>query len=137
MIPQSADSPVLFFDGVCNLCNHAIQFIIRHDRVGKVKFAPLQSHAGEAATQAVQQQLGYVPDSLILRVGGKYYTESAAALKVAGYLDGGWQLLKVLMIIPGFLRNPVYRFVAANRYRWLGRKQECMIPTPALKSRFL
>ena len=137
MIPHSADSPVLFFDGVCNLCNSAIQFVIRHDRMSKIKFAPLQSAEGEIARLTVQQHLGYVPDSLILRVGSRYYTESAAALKVAGYLDGGWRLLQSLMIFPRLLRDPVYRFIAANRYRWFGKQQVCMMPTPELRSRFL
>lgn len=136
MIPP-ADGPVLFFDGVCNLCNNAIQFVIRHDKTGKVRFAPLQSPAGKKAREAVVMRCGKVPDSLILLEQGEYYTESAAALRAARYLDGGWKLLKGLLVIPRFIRNPVYRFIARNRYKWFGKKDECMLPTPELQARFL
>jgi predicted DCC family thiol-disulfide oxidoreductase YuxK len=137
MTPPDNKRPVLFFDGVCNLCNHAVQFIIRHDKQGKVKFATLQSAAGERAKQAVSQKLGHVPDSLILFDKGNYYAQSAAALKVTAYLDGGWPILKVLMVIPSFIRNPVYRFIAARRYKWFGKQDSCMMPTPDLQRRFI
>lgn len=135
--PVSGNQPVLFFDGDCNLCNGAVQFIIRRDPEGKVKFATLQSPQGEVAQKAIIAQLGYVPDSLIFWEKGRYYTRSAAALKVAGYLKGGWPVLKVFLAIPGFLRNGIYNFIAANRYRWFGRQDTCMLPTPELQRRFL
>jgi len=137
MTPPEDNGPVLFFDGVCNLCNHAVQFIIRHDHSGKVRFAPLQSAAGERARKAVEQKLGYLPDSLILYDQGKYDTQSAAALNVTRYLDGGWPMLRALMAIPSFIRNPVYRFIAAKRYQWFGKQDSCMMPTPDLQRRFL
>lgn len=133
MSPQ----PILFFDGVCNLCNAAVQFVIRHDREGKVRFASLQSAAGAAARAAVLSQIGRVPDSLILFENGQYYTESDAALCLAAHLDGGWKALRHLRLFPRFLRNAVYRLVAANRYRVFGKKDACMIPTPELRGRFL
>lgn len=129
--------PVLFFDGVCNLCNSAVQFVIRHDRRGAVRFASLQSAAGRAAVAAVRQRYGRVPDSLIFLDEGQYFIESDAALRVAPYLDGGWGSLRWLRIFPRFLRDFVYRIVSRNRYRWFGKKDACMLPTPALKSRFL
>ena len=131
------NKPVLFFDGVCNLCNKAVQFVIKHDKRGLVHFATLQSGVGLEAKKAVVADYGKLPDSLIFLDNGKYYTESAAALRMAGYLDGGYKLLKALLLIPGFVRNPVYRFVARNRYKWFGKQDECMLPTPELKSRFL
>lgn len=129
--------PILFFDGVCNLCNAAVQFVIRHDAGGKIRFAALQSPAGEAARRAIQQQLGRIPDSLIFLVDGHYFTESDAALRVARHLDGGWRHLWQLRIFPRFLRNAVYRMVARMRYRLFGRKPSCMIPTPELRQRFM
>lgn len=136
MIP-SAEQPVLFFDGTCNLCNSSVQFVIRHDKAGKVKFATLQSSAGAASRQAVLSTYGHIPDSIILYDEGRYYIQSTAALRLAGHLDGGWRLLRVFLLIPAFLREPVYKFIARNRYRWFGKQDTCMLPTPALKARFL
>ena len=132
-----SEKPVLFFDGVCNLCNHAVQFVIRHDRQGKVRFATLQSEIGEEAKKTIIATYGHVPDSLIFFDRGKYYTLSSAALRMAGYLDGGWRVLKVLLIVPPFIRNAVYKLIAAKRYKWFGKLTECMMPTPELRSRFL
>jgi predicted DCC family thiol-disulfide oxidoreductase YuxK len=134
---HSTDSPILFFDGVCNLCNKSVQFVIRHDQAGNVKFATLQSAAGEAARDAVLKAYGRVPDSIILYDNGRYYVQSTAALRLAGYLDGGWRFLKTFLFIPAFIREPLYKLIARNRYRWFGKQDECMLPTPALKARFL
>ncbi len=128
--------PLLFFDGECNLCNAAVQFIIRHDKRGRVSFAPLQSEKGKAALAAVLSKYGTVPDSLILQEGTTYLSGSDAALRAASYLDGGWKAFAWLRIFPAFLRNAVYRLVARNRYRWFGRREACMIPTPELRRRF-
>lgn len=129
--------PVLFFDGVCNLCNGAVQFIIRHDREAKIHFASLQSALGKEARKAVLASKGKVPDSLIFLDEGIYYTESEAALRVAAYLDGGWKTLRHLRVFPKFLRDAVYALVAKSRYRLFGKRRACMLPTPELKSRFL
>ena len=131
------NGPVLFFDGVCNLCNGAVQFVIRHDKRGNVRFASLQSSAGAEAAADVRWQFGRVPDSIILFDEGQYFTESDAALRVARHLDGAWAGLRWLKIFPRGLRDFVYRLMARNRYRWFGKKDACMIPTPELKSRFL
>jgi predicted DCC family thiol-disulfide oxidoreductase YuxK len=129
--------PILFFDGVCNLCNGAVQFVIRRDRRGLIRFASLQSEAGQAAAAAVLERYGQVPDALIFLDGSEYFIESDAALRVARYLDGGWNTLAWLRIFPRFLRDAVYRMVARYRYRWFGRQDACMLPTPALKARFV
>jgi predicted DCC family thiol-disulfide oxidoreductase YuxK len=129
--------PILFFDGVCNLCNGAVQFVIRHDRRGLIRFASLQSQAGRTAAAAVQQRYGRAPDSLIFLDGTDYYVESDAALRVARHLDGGWKSLSWLRVFPRFVRDAVYRTVARYRYRWFGRQDACMLPTPALKARFV
>ena len=129
--------PVLFFDGVCNLCNGAVQFFIRHDKAGNIRFASLQSPAGQAAIAAVSGQSGQEPDSLIFLEGGRYYTHSEAALRAVSLLDRPWRQLRRLRIFPLALRNGVYRFIARNRYRLWGKKDTCMIPSPALRERFL
>lgn len=129
--------PVLFFDGVCNLCNASVQFVIRHDRQAVIRFASLQSAAGQKAMEAVSAQMGHVPDSLIFLDNGRYYTESDAALRVAGHLDGGWRTFRFLRIFPAMIRNWAYRLVSRNRYRWFGKQDACMMPSPELKARFL
>jgi predicted DCC family thiol-disulfide oxidoreductase YuxK len=131
------EGPILFFDGVCNLCNNAVQFIIRHDKEGKIRFASLQSEAGKSAKAAVLAKKASVPDSLIFLENDIFYTESDAALHVAKYLDGGWQTLRYLNIFPRFLRDAVYRLIARYRYKLFGVRDTCMIPTQALRQRFL
>ncbi|MBO0931764.1 thiol-disulfide oxidoreductase DCC family protein [Fibrella aquatilis] len=129
-------NPVLLFDGVCNLCNGVVQFVIRHDPAGRFRFAALQSEAG----QALLQQCGLSTtqfDSFVYVKDGQFYTESTAALRVARDMGGAWALLWALMIFPRFIRDAIYRLVARNRYRVFGKQDACMIPTPELKSRFL
>ncbi len=132
----SSQRPVIYFDGVCNLCNGAIQFIIKRDKKKQFQFASLQ---GKAGTELLQKHNLPLDDfnSFILTEGDKIYTKSTAALRVARKLSGGWKLLYGFMIVPRFIRNGVYNVIAKNRYKWFGRKDECMIPTPELKERFL
>lgn len=129
--------PVLYFDGVCNLCNAAVQFVIRHDRSGKIRFASLQSDAGAAAIRKVEARYGRRPDSLLFEIGDQIWIESDAALQVARHLDGGWKSVSWLRVFPRTIRDAVYRLVARSRYRLFGKKEACMIPAPGLKSRFL
>lgn len=125
--------PVLFFDGVCNLCNGAVQWILKRDKQERFLFAPLQSELGEK----LQQKAGRKLDSLILQHGGKVFVKSSAALEVARLLGLPWALLSVVRIVPRPLRDAVYDWIARNRYRWFGKKDACMLPTPALRARFL
>lgn len=127
---------VVLFDGMCNLCNRSVQFIIKKDKKKKFLFASLQGKTG----QEVLQKFGLPANELnsfILLEGEKIYTRSAAALRIAKQLGDGWKLLYGLMIIPAFIRNAVYNWIARNRYKWFGKRNECMIPTPELKERFL
>ncbi|WP_343746730.1 thiol-disulfide oxidoreductase DCC family protein [Chitinophaga sp.] len=127
---------IILFDGVCNLCNGSINFVIRHDRRGHFRFAPLQSDA--AATLATTHQIDISQmASFILVQNGKAYTKSTAALRVARQLPFPWKLLYAGIIFPRFIRDGVYNIVARNRYRWFGRKDSCMVPTPEIKERFL
>jgi predicted DCC family thiol-disulfide oxidoreductase YuxK len=137
VIATSTDRPILFFDGYCNLCTRSVQFVIRHDRQQQFLFASLQSKAGKEALAELMRQNDKVPDSLVLYYKGRYYTQSDAALRMAKLLKGMWPALSVLLIIPRFIRNSVYHLIARNRYKWFGKREECMIPTPELKARFL
>lgn len=128
--------PIIFFDGVCNLCNASVQFVIRHDRNAVFVFAPLQ---GKTAKNILPPEKISASDlqSFILHLDGKIFTQSTAALKVARRLDGWPRMLYGFIIVPAFIRNAVYRMIAKNRYRWFGKKDACMLPTPSIKARFL
>lgn len=132
------ESPyILLFDGVCNLCNGAIQFIIRRDRHGKFRFASLQSEAGKALAEERGIDLEQTDSMILIEPGVAYYTRSDAALKIGKSFGGGWALLGIFEWIPRPIRDGIYNLVAKNRYKWFGKREECMIPTPELKSRFL
>lgn len=135
-LPDS-EQPVLLFDGVCNLCNGFVQMIIKRDKKGVFRFASLQSGTGQEVLAYIKEQTGTVPDSLVLIYKGKYYIKSDAAIKTAQILGGSWKLLTAGFIFPKGFRNSVYDLVARNRYKWFGKEDECMIPTPELKARFL
>ncbi|RYY68976.1 MAG: thiol-disulfide oxidoreductase DCC family protein [Chitinophagaceae bacterium] len=131
-----AESPLILFDGVCNLCNGAVQFVIRHDKKGQFKFASLQSESGQHLLQKHQlPQENFT--SFVLIENGKTYIRSTAALRVARSLTGAVKLLYGFIIVPPFIRDAVYNFIAKHRYRWFGKKDSCMLPTPELQSRFL
>lgn len=127
----------VFFDGVCNLCNGAVQFIIRHDKKSMYRFASLQSDFAKDILNKYQINITEPPQSILLLRNGKIYSESSAALRIAQKLGGSWKLLSVFLIIPEFIANGMYRFVARNRYKWFGKRDSCMIPTPELRDRFL
>ncbi len=128
--------PILLFDGVCNLCNGAVQFILKRDPKGNLLMASLQSEVG----QGYLKKFGLDSenfDTFILIEDDKYYTRSTAALRVAKRLKGLWPLMYMFIIIPAFIRNAVYSFVAKRRYKWFGKREVCMFPTPEMKKRFL
>lgn len=127
--------PIIFFDGVCNLCNSSVQFVIKRDKEGTFRFASLQSGAGQEALQQFHLSQNDF-NSFLLYEQGKLYTRSTAALRVLSQLKG-WKWAGAFKYVPPFIRNAVYNLIARNRYKWFGKKDECMIPTPELKSRFL
>jgi predicted DCC family thiol-disulfide oxidoreductase YuxK len=138
-IPDSGPDTILF-DGVCNLCNGFVQFVIRHDPKGHFRFAALQSQAAQemlARHGVVTAHLPTEPESVLLLSGGRLYSHSTAVLRIAHALGGGWRLAGLGWVLPRAWRDALYRFVARNRYRWFGREESCMLPTPALKARFL
>jgi predicted DCC family thiol-disulfide oxidoreductase YuxK len=130
------DQPIVLFDGVCNLCNGAVQFIIRHDKKNIFMFASLQSEVGRKILEQYNFPLDEL-NSFILIENNKAYTRSTGALRVAKKLNGLWPLLYGFIIIPKLLRDGIYNWVGRNRYKWFGKKDACMIPTPELKTKFL
>jgi predicted DCC family thiol-disulfide oxidoreductase YuxK len=133
---EDINSPVLLFDGVCNLCNTSVQWVLQRDRCGIFKFAALQSDTG----QALLRRFGLPAenfDTVVLIDGGRIFTHSDAPLEVVRRLGGLWSLFYVLRFVPRFVRDTVYNFVANNRYRWFGRQSECMLPRPEWKGRFV
>lgn len=130
--------PIVLFDGVCNLCNGTVQFIIDRDPSGAFRFAALQSDAGKTALAARGRAAPEgEPDSVLLLDGDRVYERSDAALRIARRLSGAWRLFFVFIVVPRFLRDLVYRFIAKHRYRWFGKTEECRVPTPELRARFL
>ncbi|MFZ1530319.1 MAG: thiol-disulfide oxidoreductase DCC family protein [Ferruginibacter sp.] len=127
---------IILFDGICNLCNGSVQYVIKHDPHGIFKFAALQSEAGQKILQQYNLP-GERFNSFILIENGRVFTRSTAALRVVKRLKGFSKLLYAFIIIPAFIRNFVYDFIAKNRYRWFGKKESCMIPTAWLMERFL
>ncbi len=126
---------IVLFDGVCNLCNHSVQFIIKRDVSRKFKFASLQGETGNR----IITKYGLAPDlnSFVLIENDKVYMKSTAALRVCRELKGAWKLFAILMIIPTNSRDYIYDIIAKNRYTWFGKKNSCMLPSPELKKRFL
>ncbi|MBX2828376.1 MAG: thiol-disulfide oxidoreductase DCC family protein [Flavobacteriaceae bacterium] len=130
------DQRIILFDGVCNLCNSSVTFVIKRDKKNRFKFAALQSDIGQELISHHGIDTDKV-DSIIFIENGKAYTKSTAALRVSKYLGGAYPLMMAFMIVPPFIRNWVYDWVARNRYKWYGKKESCMIPTPELRSKFL
>jgi predicted DCC family thiol-disulfide oxidoreductase YuxK len=128
--------PVILFDGVCNFCNSAVNFVLKRNTSKHIRFAAMQSDAGQRLLQHYHLPLTTM-ESFVFIENGTAYQRSTAALKVCRYLRGLWPLCYGLIIVPPFIRDAFYNFIAHNRYKWFGRKDECMIPTPELKQRFL
>ena len=133
---EEATHKIILFDGVCNLCNSSVNFIIKRDAKDHFKFGALQSEEGKELVEKYTIDTSQT-DSIILIDNGKAFVKSSAALRIARYLSGGWPLLYAFIILPTFLRNWVYDYIAKNRYKWYGKKESCMIPTPELKEKFL
>ncbi len=131
------DKKIILFDGVCNLCNASVQFILKRDKMDRFRFVALQSVLG----QKIINHIGIdtkKADSLILYEPGKaYYSKASAVLKITKELGGFYNLMSVLTVLPKAIQNYIYDYIAKNRYRWYGKKDTCMFPTPELESKFL
>jgi predicted DCC family thiol-disulfide oxidoreductase YuxK len=133
---DTGDGPVLLFDGVCNLCNGAVQFVIRHDPAERFRFAPLQSDAARRLCADCDAEATDL-DTVVLVEGGECYVRSDAALRTARHLTFPYALLWAFRVVPRPVRDAVYDLVAEYRYDVFGRREECMVPSPALEERFL
>lgn len=140
MAPDQAslalENPVLLFDGVCNLCNASVQWILKRDQKAQFRFAALQSATGQQILQKHGLNKEHF-DTVILSVGDQIFLRSDAPLEIVRRLGGFWKLFYLFKILPRPLRDALYNFVARNRYRWFGRQAECMLPRPEWKGRFL
>jgi len=135
---SSQKNKIILFDGVCNLCNNAVQFVIKHDKEDIFRFAALQSTIGRKLTHDRGIDPSQMDSIVLIEPGVAYYTKSTAALKIARSLGGvQGSLAGVLEWVPEGLRDRIYNHIANNRYRWYGRKDTCMIPTPELRAKFL
>jgi len=135
-VTDSAARPLILFDGMCNLCAGSVRFVIARDPKARFTFASLQSEYAKDLLGRLAPG-AELPDSIVLIEGGVVRTQSTAALRVARRLRLPWPLLYGFIVVPAFLRNAVYRWIARNRYRWFGKQQTCMVPSQELRSRFL
>ena len=127
---------VLLYDGLCCLCNRTVYFLVQIDHQAVLHFAALQSNTAKSLLEQVDYSRP-LPDGVVLIHNGKIYTESDAALKSLQLIGGIWKLVAILRFIPHFIRNPIYRIVARNRYKWFGKYDSCPLPKPEWKHRFL
>jgi len=130
------DHPVLLFDGVCNLCNGFVQFVIKRDAKGVFRFTALQSDVGQDLQKAFQLDQNQL-DTVILIYQNKVYSHSDVALQIAKTLGGLWSIFTIFSIIPKSSRDAIYNWIAQNRYRWFGKQESCMLPRAEWKNRFL
>lgn len=128
---------VILFDGVCNLCNRSVQFVIKRDRNDLFRFAALQSEAGEKLVKERGIDTSKVDSIILIEPGIAYYVKSEAALRIARSLSGIWPVFGVFLWLPGAFRDFFYDLVAKNRYKMFGKQDACMVPTPELKNKFL
>ncbi|WP_370479661.1 thiol-disulfide oxidoreductase DCC family protein [Tamlana flava] len=134
-IPQNKQ--LILFDGVCNLCNSSVQYIIKHDKKNQFMFTALQSETGKGIIDKFNIDTSKIDSILLYNPQKGIDYKSTAALKIGSKLGFPRNLIGVFFIVPTFIRNWVYDFIAKNRYKWYGKKDACMIPTPELKSKFL
>ena len=137
MIDIPKNKALILFDGICNLCNASVQYVIEHDKKNKFVFASLQSNLGQEVLRTYNINPNETDSIILYRKGKGVVTKSTAALIIAKYLGLPSNLLSIFLIIPAFIRNTVYSFIAKNRYKWYGKQDNCWIPTPELKAKFI
>lgn len=131
------DKKIVLFDGVCNLCDNTVQRIIKNDKKDIFRFVALQSELGREIVKHLGVDTSKTDSILLYEPGYAYYHKSEAAIKIAKELGGAYSLLSVFSALPKNISDSVYDYVARNRYKWYGKKQECIIPTPEMKAKFL
>lgn len=138
-IDMPEDQAIVLFDGVCNFCNGVVRFVHARDPRGRLRFAALQSDAARRACAAAGHELPETldPETIVVIAAGRVHERSDAALEIARRLRFPWPVLGAFRVLPRALRDALYRVIARNRYRWFGRSDACMIPTPELRARFI
>ena len=134
---MNSNKKIILFDGVCNLCNSAIQFVINKDQREEYIFAPLQSNAAKKLLKERGIDTQNIDSIILIEPNVVYYMKSDAALEIVKNLNTFWRCIHIFKVLPKGFRDFVYDYIAKNRYTWYGKKQQCMVPTPELKARFL
>lgn len=137
MLDLPKNKKIILFDGVCNLCNSAVQYVIEHDKKDVFRFVALQSELGHEILSHIGIDQKNIDSIVLYEPGVAYYYKSTAAIEIAKQFGGLFNLGSVFRIIPAGLRDSVYDYVAKNRYKWYGKMESCIIPTPELKAKFL
>lgn len=128
--------PIVLYDGTCSFCSRCVQFLLPRDRRGVLRFASLQSRFSRELLARLGVQ-GQLPDSVVLVQDGRVHVRLAATLRMCGHLRFPWPLFRVFLLVPRFLADPVYDWVARNRHRWFARQDRCLLPRPEWRDRFL
>lgn len=136
MSNKTQDTAILLFDGVCNLCSSSVNFIIEHDKKDRFKFASIQSEIGKELLKKYAIDTS-ITDSVVLIEHNSCYTRSTAALIISKHLNGLYPMLYIFIIVPPFIRNGIYDYIAKNRYTWFGKRETCMIPSAEIRSKFI
>lgn len=131
------DKKIILFDGICNLCDNAVQFIIKHDKKDIFRFVSLQSELGKNILKYIGVNNSQI-DSIVLYLPGiAYFIKADAAFKILKELNSNYRFLLLLSFLPSFIKNSIYDYIATNRYKWYGKKESCLIPSRELESKFL
>ncbi len=136
MVEIPLNKKIILFDGVCNLCESSVQFIIKHDKKDVFRFVSLQSNLGQQILEHLGIESSSIDSIVLYEPGIAYYYKAEAALLIAKELKG-WYFILSYFLIFGKSLNFIYDYIAKNRYKWFGKKESCMIPTEALKAKFL
>jgi len=131
----NSEHNIILFDGICNLCNSVVQFIIKHDKKNKFVFASLQSDVAKQLLSEINLKPSL--ETIIMLRGKTYFDKSDAVFEIIKHLSGVWKLMYVFRIVPRFIRNAIYRWIANNRYKLFGKRKSCYLPTPELRAKFL
>lgn len=137
MIDLPKDKKIILFDGVCNLCESSVQFVIKHDKKDIFRFVAIQSDLGQEIIKDIGIDISKTDSIILYEPGIAYYYKSEAALRIAKELGEIYSLLSLFSVFPNTVSNYVYDYIAKNRYKWYGKKEACFIPTPELKAKFL
>lgn len=128
---------IVLFDGICNFCNDSVQRIIKNDQKDRFRFASLQSEIGQELTRERGIDTSQVDSIILIDPGNAYYIKSTAALEIAKRMDGLYPMLQLFLILPASVRDWGYDYISKNRYKWFGKRDECKIPTPDEKAKFI